>query len=115
VSADKDQRGILAALAPLASRLILTPYGSPRSATPADLARHVPTESVTPELATSPHEALAMALTGSRTPIICVAGSLFLIGEVLAQLREKQQDFLVAYGPADSMKAHGRARSLPPP
>lgn len=114
VSADKDQRSILAALAPLATRLILAPYGSPRSATPADLARSVPTDSVTPELAASPRQALAMALAEPRTPIVCVAGSLFLIGEVLAQPREKQQDFLAAYGPAVSMKAHGRARSSPP-
>jgi dihydrofolate synthase / folylpolyglutamate synthase len=91
VSADKDQRGILDALVPLASRLILTPYTSPRAATPEDLARHLPAGMVRVELAASPREALALALDRPATPIICVAGSLYLIGEILAQTREKQR------------------------
>jgi dihydrofolate synthase/folylpolyglutamate synthase len=91
VSADKDQRGILEALAPLASRMILTPYTSPRAAAAADLARHLPATAVRPELATSPREGLALALDAPATPIVCVAGSLYLIGEILAQTREKQR------------------------
>ena len=109
ISADKDQRAILAALAPSAVRLILTAYSSARAASPAELARHLPPGDSRVEVAASPREALVMALAGERTPIICVAGSLFLIGEVLAQLPEKQQDFLAAFGPADSMKDYARA------
>ena len=100
------QRAILAALAPSAVRLILTPYSNARAASPAELARHLPPGDSRVELAASPREALVMALAGRRTPIICVAGSLFLIGEMLAQLPEKQQDFLAAFGPADSMRDH---------
>ena len=77
--------------------------------TAGELARHLPPGDRRVELAASPREALVMALAGQRTPIICVAGSLFLIGEVLAQLPEKQQDFLATFGPADSMKDHARA------
>ena len=108
ISADKDQRGILEALAPRAARLVLTPYSSPRAASAAELARRVPDGSVAPELASSPRQALALALEGERTPIICVAGSLFLIGELLAQAREKEH-FLAGSEAADSMKAHARA------
>jgi dihydrofolate synthase/folylpolyglutamate synthase len=109
VSADKDQRAMLAALAPAAVRVILTAYSSARAASTAELARHLPPGDRRIDVATSPRQALALALSEPRTPIICVAGSLFLIGEVLAQLREKQQDFLAAFGSADSMKDHARS------
>jgi dihydrofolate synthase/folylpolyglutamate synthase len=90
ISADKDQRGILAALAPLAARIILTGYSSPRAASPRSLRAHLAANDPRVEMAASPREALALALGGARTPIICVAGSLFLIGEILAQAPEKQ-------------------------
>jgi hypothetical protein len=39
-----------------------------------------------------------------------VAGSLFLIGEVLGQAAEKQHDFMAAFArPADSIKRHAPA------
>jgi dihydrofolate synthase/folylpolyglutamate synthase len=117
VSADKDQRGILAALAPLSTRLILTAYGSARAASPAALRSHLPGDVSRVELAASAAEALSLALHPPRTPIICVAGSLFLIGELLSQAAEKQHDFMTAFGrPADSMKRHApAARPAPPP
>ena len=109
ISVDKDQRAMLAALAPSAVRLILTAYSNARAASPSDLTRHLPPGDRRVEIAASPREALVMALAGRSTPIICVAGSLFLIGEVLAQLPEKQQEFLAAFGAADSMRDHARA------
>src|SRR5262249_61333301 len=108
ISADKDQAGILEALAPLATRVILTAYSSARAASPAALASRMPGGAVRPEMAASPAEALSLALRPARTPIVCVAGSLYLIGEILGQTAEKQ-DFFVAFGPADSMKAHASA------
>jgi dihydrofolate synthase/folylpolyglutamate synthase len=90
VSADKDQRGILEALAPLAARLILTGYSSPRAASPTRLRSHLPADDPRVEVAASPRQALALALAGEHTPIVCVAGSLFLVGEILAQAPEKQ-------------------------
>jgi dihydrofolate synthase/folylpolyglutamate synthase len=98
ISADKDQRGILDALAPLAARMILTPYTSPRAAAATDLARHIPAGLVRAELAPGPREALALALDVPTTPIVCVAGSLYLIGEILAQTREKQRFLGVVRG-----------------
>jgi len=90
VSADKDQAGILSALAPLASRLILTAYASRRAAAPAALRTLLPATGARVETAASLREALALATTGPRTPVICVAGSLYLVGEALTQAREKQ-------------------------
>ncbi len=109
VYADKDHRGILAALAPLATRIILTASSSRRAASPATLRSDLPLADARVEVAASPSEALRLALSGERTPIICVAGSLGLIGEVITQAAEKQQDFFAAFGPADSMKADARA------
>ena len=92
ISADKDQVGILEALAPQASRLILTAAAHPRAAAPEALATAAaslnPPPGWTIETAAASSEALALAMAAPRTPIICVAGSLFLIGEVLAQRPE---------------------------
>jgi dihydrofolate synthase/folylpolyglutamate synthase len=92
ISADKDQVGILEALAPQASRLILTAAAHPRAAAPEALATAAaslnPPAGSTIETAATSSEALSLAMAAPRTPIICVAGSLFLIGEVLAQRPE---------------------------
>jgi dihydrofolate synthase/folylpolyglutamate synthase len=85
-SSDKDLRGILGALAPLASRLILTADSRPRAASPAVLEAALPAAHAPVELARSPREALALAVRLPANPVICVAGSLFLIGEVLPVL-----------------------------
>jgi dihydrofolate synthase/folylpolyglutamate synthase len=84
ISADKDQAGILAELAPLAARLVLTAYRGPRAARPAALRALVPPVPARIEVAASLPEALALAMEEPRTPVICVAGSLYLIGEALA-------------------------------
>src|SRR5262249_39890661 len=85
VSADKDRGGILKALARLASRLILTAYRSPRAAAPEALRKLVPPTVAQVETAESLEAALALAAAPPRTPLICVAGSLYLVGEMLAQ------------------------------
>jgi dihydrofolate synthase/folylpolyglutamate synthase len=79
---DKDARGMLAALAPRARRLILTASSSPRAATPAGLRALLPAATVA-ELADSAAAALALAAREPRTPILCIAGSLSLLGDVL--------------------------------
>ncbi|MBI2529130.1 MAG: bifunctional folylpolyglutamate synthase/dihydrofolate synthase [Candidatus Rokubacteria bacterium] len=92
ISADKDQVGILEPLAGLASRLIVTASAHPRAASPEALARVAAGLNRPPgstiQTAASAAEALALALSAPRTPTVCVAGSLFLIGEVLAQRPE---------------------------
>ncbi|HEU5193040.1 MAG TPA: folylpolyglutamate synthase/dihydrofolate synthase family protein [Methylomirabilota bacterium] len=90
-SADKDLAGILAPLLPLATRAIFTASPNPRAADPAalrDLARDLdvlPPDrlAVTPD----PVAAVAQAQAGADGPV-CVAGSLFLIGKVLAPRAE---------------------------
>jgi len=79
VSADKDAAAILAALAPVATRIVLTRAAHARSADPETLP---PVGEVTH----SSTEALDLALGDPSTPIVCVTGSLFLVGEVLARL-----------------------------
>jgi dihydrofolate synthase/folylpolyglutamate synthase len=81
---DKNVRGILAALAPLATRLILTRAASPRAADPGALRALVPPTGPRGEIASSVPAALALAASPAVTPVVCVAGSVALIGEVLA-------------------------------
>jgi dihydrofolate synthase / folylpolyglutamate synthase len=97
ISADKDQAEMLSALAPIASRLILTAYRSPRAASPAALRAAAPSGLARIEMASSLPEALSLALTAPRNPVICVTGSLHLVGEALTQAREKQ-DILCGLG-----------------
>jgi dihydrofolate synthase/folylpolyglutamate synthase len=86
MSADKDLAGILAPLLPLAERVVFTASANPRAADPgrlAALARHLatlPVDRVT--TAADPATALARARAGGAP--VCVAGSLYLIGAVLA-------------------------------
>ena len=79
---DKDAAGILAPLLGRARRLVLTRSTNPRAAAPEDLRALAPA-SVPVVLASSPAEALAVAEAPPSTPILCVAGSLSLIGDVL--------------------------------
>jgi dihydrofolate synthase/folylpolyglutamate synthase len=83
---DKDARGMLQALIPRIRRLILTASSSPRAATPDALRAQVP-EGAVVELAASAREALALAARDPRTPILCIAGSLSLLGDVLRVTR----------------------------
>jgi dihydrofolate synthase/folylpolyglutamate synthase len=85
VYADKDVRGIVEALTPLAARFILTRAANERAADPASLAALVGRD--TPHTVTaSVAEALSLAAASSTTPIVCVAGSLAVVGEALQAL-----------------------------
>ena len=92
ISADKDKAGILGALVPLAERVICTAADHPRAAPPetlAEIARLAADDQrLRVETAPSPVEALRLALAGPDTPMVCVAGSLFMIGEIFAQATE---------------------------
>jgi dihydrofolate synthase/folylpolyglutamate synthase len=85
VSGDKDAAGMLAELAPLARRLIVTAASNPRALPAAALAARAPQGSA-PETASSVEQALALALAAPRHPIICVAGSLFAVADALRHL-----------------------------
>ena len=105
VSRDKDLHGILGALAPVARRLILTGFGNPRAADPEALRACLPPTEAPVEMARSAAEALALALDARRTPIVCVAGSLFLVGDVLTALRGGRDNTCSIEKGADSMES----------
>ncbi len=83
---DKDVDGLIEALAPAASQFVMAAASSPRAATPGELRASA--ERVAPDVAclesASPQDAVATALT-LGDPIV-VAGSLYLAGEVRANL-----------------------------
>jgi dihydrofolate synthase / folylpolyglutamate synthase len=86
VSADKDRAGILKALAPLAGHVVLTAATNPRAAPPAELAAALPPLEARVTLAAGVGEGLAAALAEPAVDVVCVAGSLFLVGDALAWL-----------------------------
>jgi len=86
VMADKDARGILAALAPLARRFILTRAATPRAAAPEALRAALPGGAPAAETAPTVADALGRATRAPTTPVVCVAGSVALIGEALPRL-----------------------------
>ena len=85
VSDDKDVRGMLAALAPLARRVIATAASNPRALAPDALAAQAPPGTAV-ETAPSVAQALALAVEPPRHPILCVAGSLFVVADALRSL-----------------------------
>jgi len=95
VLADKDAGGILAALRPLAARVILTAATNPRAATPEALRPLLPAGARV-DTARSPQAALAMAIAEDPLGIVCVAGSLSLIGDVLAAADDGQDVLFTA-------------------
>ena len=86
LSQDKDAPAILRTLVPLAARVVLTRASNPRAAEPRVLAAALPPTSAPVQIAETSAEALGVAMGSSPTPIVCVAGSLFLLGDVLTLL-----------------------------
>jgi len=95
VLADKDAGGILAALRPLAARFVLTAPANPRAAAPDALRALLPADARA-DVARSVPEALVRALAASPGGIVCVAGSLSLIGDVLASSGDRQDVLFTA-------------------
>ncbi|HWS99604.1 MAG TPA: folylpolyglutamate synthase/dihydrofolate synthase family protein [Pyrinomonadaceae bacterium] len=82
---DKALTEIAATLFPAANNLILTQPASPRAATPETLARLVPHDFDSSRITLAPSAAEAVNAALAETPpagIICVTGSLYLVGEV---------------------------------
>ncbi len=82
---DKDAAGILQPLLGRARRLILTASASPRAAAPADLRALVPASRPV-EIAPTVAGALGLAEAAPAAPLVCVAGSLALVGAALGHL-----------------------------
>ncbi len=85
---DKDHRGFVAPLLPLVSEIVLTQAVLARSATIQELRAVLPEGLVPIQEAILPPDALAMATTRARSEdLICVAGSLMLVGDVKAAMQ----------------------------
>jgi dihydrofolate synthase/folylpolyglutamate synthase len=95
VLTDKDAGGILAALRPLAARVILAASTNPRAA-PPDALRALLPAGTRVATARSPQDALAMATAEDPRGIVCVAGSLSLVGDVLATAADGQDVLFTA-------------------
>ena len=81
---DKDAAGILAPLLGRARRVVLTASSNPRAVSPANLRALVP-DAVQVSVAASVADALAIAEREESTPILCVAGSLSVVGEAIRE------------------------------
>ena len=91
VLADKDAAAMLAALAPVAGRLVLTAPPHARARPPQDLLPLLPPGTAA-ETEPDPDAALARALaatraTGADTLVVC--GSLYLVGAARSALRQR--------------------------
>lgn len=94
VSADKNIPAIIDILAPLADAVIVTPFNSPRSCSPEQLAAEISRHHVPVHQASNPISALAQARhQANDTDLICVTGSLFLLGELKAHQQGLPQEF----------------------
>ena len=86
-SQSKDAEGILAALAHVGARAVVTAYDSPSAVHPCRLARMAAAHWDEVYVATDAASALETAL--SLGGPLCVTGSIYLLGEVLPQLRRR--------------------------
>ncbi len=85
LSADKNLSGIVECLATLAHEVIVTPFHNPRSCDPQQLAAEVRRQGVPVRLAPDPITAWHWARAEVQPDdMICIAGSLFLLGEIKA-------------------------------
>jgi len=87
-SSDKDIRGAVAALGQLAPRIVLTHSSQPRAATPADVAERISGLGLNPVCVEDPLRAIDVASSiAGEAGTVCVAGSLYLVGNVLRALQ----------------------------
>ncbi len=81
--ADKDVRGFLRVILPIVDRLIFTKPDMRRGASPKELTEALPEGSPKPLLIPNSWEAICQAKDrAAPSDLICVTGSLFLVGEV---------------------------------
>ena len=80
---DKDVAGMFAALLPAVGRLILTRASNARSADPESLAEQARAAAPAMPIAIAPELGDALDAAWSASPRIVVAGSIFLLGDVL--------------------------------
>ena len=88
IMGDKEADGIVAALLPVVDEVIVTTARICRAMSVQELRTLVLRHGATPHVAASAHEALRLAQRlATPSDLICVTGSLMLVGEVKAVLR----------------------------
>jgi len=88
IASDKDIPGIIRELAPVFKKVITTRSNSPRAASPDFLKKEFQTYGIQADTTNNVAEALEEAkkrVTGDE--LICVTGSLYVVGEALAQIK----------------------------
>jgi dihydrofolate synthase/folylpolyglutamate synthase len=84
-SQDKDVAGLVAELAPLFDQVIVTRSQHPRALAPATLAAEFARHGVRAQVVGDVPSALLRALSlAGEEDLVCVAGSLFVVGEAMA-------------------------------
>jgi dihydrofolate synthase/folylpolyglutamate synthase len=86
VMRDKDLDGIVRSLAPVVSTFVVTRASTPRTAEPADLADRIRTLAPGASVAVEASSADALKAAWRLAPRIVVAGSIFLIGDVMKEI-----------------------------
>jgi dihydrofolate synthase/folylpolyglutamate synthase len=87
VSSDKDVAGIVAELAPLFGRVMVTSTRHPRALEPAKLADQFSKQGITPEVVGNVTSAVDLALARAKPEdLICATGSIFVVAEVMEYL-----------------------------
>jgi dihydrofolate synthase/folylpolyglutamate synthase len=92
---DKDLAEIAATLFPVAHHLILTHFANPRAATLETLARLVPQGFDSSRITLAPSASDALSAARAQTPLhglVCITGSLYLIGEVKSIAAERWEN-----------------------
>ena len=92
---DKALAEIGSILFPAAARLVLTEPQNPRAASVEELVRAVPAHAAPTTIALAPSSRDALIIARAHTPpggLVCVTGSLYLVGEVKALLDRELPD-----------------------
>jgi dihydrofolate synthase/folylpolyglutamate synthase len=88
-SGDKNIKGVIAELAPLFDRVIVTRSRHPRAMAPATLAAEFARHGLKVRIADDVPSALSQALAmAGEKDLVCLAGSLFIVGEALEAAAE---------------------------
>jgi dihydrofolate synthase/folylpolyglutamate synthase len=94
IATDKNLPGIIAALAPVVHEVTATRFNSPRAVAPQHLADLVMQQHLPVQVEPDPIVALAQARSKAQfTDVVCVTGSLLLVGEVKARLQGLAPEF----------------------
>jgi dihydrofolate synthase/folylpolyglutamate synthase len=89
VSFDKDLAGIVSELAPIFDRVIVTRSRHPRAMAPAPIVAEFAKHGIEAQIAEDTPAALTLALSlAEAQDLICVTGSLFVVGEAIEQINK---------------------------